>query len=240
MASRFFVFFVFSVVIINMKAQSSYLLLPSISDYTDLLEPYQNRIQTAIDAFFDETQIEVNVISAYRFAQDEPFKIKDIWKESANFSLLITVNLHEDLQPLDWEWGANIALTNSVDAEEELPFSLLEYAKTEVMLPILQGLPDAEGRTLRSPEKYAEAIIQVLEFIKEKKKTNVGVLIEDIKTIPKYELSTPCGAYIVSALVKGLKNYPRNIPSSYFMESKEQVIKWFRNHQKLVIDKDTF
>lgn len=159
-----------------MKAQSSYLLLPSISDYTDLLEPYQNRIQTAIDAFFDETQIEVNVISAYRFAQDEPFKIKDIWKESANFSLLITVNLHEDLQPLDWEWGTNIALTNSVDTEEELPFSLLEYAKTEVMLPILQGLPDAEGRIFRSPEKYAEAIIQVLEFIKEKKKTNYFVI----------------------------------------------------------------
>jgi len=160
MASRFFLFFLFSVIIINMNAQSSYLLLPSISDYTDLLEPYQNRIQTAIDAFFDETQIEVNVISAYRFAQDEPFKIKDIWKESANFSLLITVNLHEDLQPLDWEWGTNIALTNSVDAEEELPFSLLEYAKTEVMLPILQGLPDAERRIFRSPEKYAEAIIQ--------------------------------------------------------------------------------
>lgn len=170
------IFLIFIAVIINMNAQSSYLLLPSISDYTDLLEPYQNRIQTAIDAFFDETQIEVNVISAYRFAQDEPFKIKDIWKESANFSLLITVNLHEDLQPLDWEWGTNIALTNSVDAEEELPFSLLEYAKTEVMLPILQGLPDAEGRIFRSPEKYAEAIIQVLEFIKEKKKTNYFVI----------------------------------------------------------------
>lgn len=173
MTRTFYIFILLSILInINISAQSSHLQLPSISDHTDLLIPYENRIQTAIDAFFDETQIEVNVISAYRFAQDEPFKIKDIWKESANFSLLITVNLHEDLQPLDWEWGANIALTNSVDAEEELPFSLLEYAKTEVMLPILQGLPDAEGRIFRSPEKYAEAIIQALEFIKEKKKTN--------------------------------------------------------------------
>lgn len=177
MTRTFYIFILLSIFIkITITAQSSHLQLPSISDHTDLLVPYESRIQTAIDAFFEETQIEVNVISAYRFAQDEPFKIKDIWKESANFSLLITVNLHEDLQPLDWEWGTNIALTNSVDAEEELPFSLLEYAKTEVMLPILQGLPDAEGRIFRSPEKYAEAIIQVLEFIKEKKKTNYFVI----------------------------------------------------------------
>lgn len=85
-------------------------------------------------------------------------------------------------------------------------------------------------------------LVEDLAYTRQKQafKALIGVLIEDIKTIPKYELSTPCGAYIVSALVKGLKNYPRNIPSSYFMESKEQVIKWFRNHQKLVIDKDTF
>lgn len=51
-------------------------------------------------------------------------------------------------------------------------------------------------------------------------------------------LSTPCNFYLLNLLLESVKNYSGELV--YYPRSEDAILEWFRNHRKLVINRDVF
>lgn len=92
--------------------------------------------------------------------------------------------------------------------------------------------------------KTCTFLVKDLAYTKQKKAFRVLIELFESKkrTIPSNELSTPCNALIIPHFVIGIQNYPQNLASYYsgYTKNEDNIINWFKNNRRIVINRDVF
>lgn len=92
--------------------------------------------------------------------------------------------------------------------------------------------------------KTCTFLVKDLAYTKQEKAFRALIKLFESKkrTIPPNELSTPCNALIIPHFVKGIKNYPQNLwfLSSRNIKNENNIINWFKNNRRIVINRDVF